>query len=159
MAKEFIINAQEDWQDMVKLAYPVVGKKPFRVVLHRGLKRTVDQNSLVHAVFEDCARKVTRQIASTPGSTMIAQIKPAEWWKTELKNKLGKKSVHFDLDEQPTIIVHSTTEYSTKELAEFCEKIVAYMKTEFGVDIELPDEIKEKPPIKQNHNNKEPKND
>lgn len=128
MAKEFIIRDWPNWMEVVNIAQPVIGKKAFRVVLYRGLKRTVDQNSLMHAVFEDCAKKTGKR--------------DAKWWKNELKNKLGKKSVHFDLDDQPTIIVHSTTEYSTKEMADFCEKIVAYMKQEYQADIELPEEIK-----------------
>lgn len=135
MAKEFIIREEKDWSEVVAIAKPVIGKKPFRVKLSRGLKRTVNQNALVHTVFVDCATKVwkAREIS-----------KPANWWKSELKNKLGKKSVHFDLHDQPTIIVHSTTEYSTTELGEFCEKIVAYMKQEYDVDIELPDQINKK---------------
>lgn len=135
MAKEFIIRKIEDWNEVVALAKPVIGKKPFRVKLSRGLKRTIDQNALMHMVFENCSKQCFGKFAIN---------KDASWWKGELKNKLGKKSVHFDLDESPTIIVHSTTEYSTKELAEFCEKIQAYMKQTYDVDIELPDEIKTK---------------
>lgn len=133
MAKEFIIRDKGDWQAMVNIAFPVVGKKPFRVILHRGLKRTIDQNKLLHAVFTDCANKVWAKLNKSL---------PADWWKRELKAKLGKKSVHFDLDEQPTIFIDSTSDYSTKEMSDFCQKIVAHMKTEHEVDIELPDELK-----------------
>lgn len=104
--------------------------KPLSVKV-TGVKRSLDQNALVHAVFEDCAR--------------LTGEKNAGWWKEELKLKLGKKSVHIDLDDQPHVVVISTTDYSTAEMAAFCEKIVAHMKTDYDVDIVLPND----PPINE----------
>lgn len=132
MAREFIIRTKEDWGDMVRLAYPAIGVKPFRVRLLEGLKRTVDQNSLFHGVFKQCS--------NVPIKTKEGIIyKDAKWWKAELKNELGKKSVHFNLDDEQTLIVSSTSEYNTKEASDFCVKIQAYMKTEFQADIILPE--------------------
>lgn len=134
MAREFIIREKEDWGAMVKLAYPTVGVKPFRVILMRGLKRTVDQNALLHAVFAQCA--------STPlwdDKKEAYYHKDTKWWKAELMNKLGKKSVHFDLDEQPTVMVVSTTEYNTKEMSDLCEKIKVYMDQTYSKEIILPE--------------------
>lgn len=138
MAKEFIIREAKDWNAMVAMAKPVVGKKPFRIVLHRGLRRTIDQNALLHAVFADCRSKVPTFVWMDG----VRRWPDVRWWKDELKSKLGLKEVHFDIDDMPTVIIKSTSEYSTKELSDFCEKIVAYMKTEYGVDINLPDDLK-----------------
>lgn len=135
--KEFIIRESNDWREVAKTVTPVIGKTPFRVVLYRGLKRTGKQNKLLHAVFEECAKKASAFRAEGSYCDAI-------WWKNELKSKLGIKQVHFDIDDQPTVIIKSTTDYSTKEMGDFCEKIVAYMTTEYGVDIELPDELKKR---------------
>lgn len=132
MAREFIIRTKEDWAEMVKIAYPVIGVKAFRVQLLRGVKRTLDQNSLVHGVFAQCATT-----SLWDGKKYI--YKDAKWWKAELMNKLGKKSVHFDLDEQPTYSVASTTEYNTKEMSDLCEKIKVYMHQTYDKEIILPE--------------------
>lgn len=147
MKYEVIIKTQTDWEKLDRTVRDriVVNPAPFKVVVDGGLKRTIDQNKLLHAVFEDCARKTRIQIIDRVNNLQGFVTKSADWWKNELKCKLGKKEVHFDLEEQPTIIVVSTTEYNTREMAEFCEKIVAHMKTEYGVDIELPDELNNKP--------------
>ncbi len=128
--KEYIIKTVADFTDFYVdgIAKLKVAFKPFKIAIS-GLQRTIAQNSLLHAVFEDCYN--------------LTGIKDAKWWKRELKNKLGLKEVHIDMHDQPTVIVLSTAEYSTKQMAEFCEKIVAYMKIEYGVDIVLPDELKE----------------
>jgi hypothetical protein len=130
MAKsEYIIKTLDDWLDLIQLGrdkLKATGFKPFKVTLS-GLQRTNEQNKLLHAVFADCAR--------------LTGLKNANWFKNELKCKIGLKEVHFDLDEQPSLIVRSTTEYSTKEMAAFCEKIVAHMKMVYGVDIVLPDDL------------------
>lgn len=127
MAKEFIIRDHGNWQEMVNTAWPWIATKPFRVQLLSGLKRTLDQNALMHAVFEECVRQT--------------KLKDAHWWKNELKCKLGLKEVHFDIEDQPHVIVLSTTQYNTAQMAKFCEKIVAHMKTDYNVDIVLPEEL------------------
>jgi len=84
-------------------------------------KRTLPQNELIHAVFKECADKT--------------KIKNAEWWKTELKEKLGKKQVHFDLEENPSVITVSTTKYKKKEISDFVEKIKHHMAANYQVQI------------------------
>lgn len=126
---EYIIKELSDWNALDIKARRIINSISFKPFLVRitGLKRTLDQNALLHAVVSDCAKKTG--------------IKDAHWWKDELKLKLGLKEVHFDLDEQPFVIVVSTTRYSTKQMGQFVEKIQAYMKTEYDIDIELPNEF------------------
>jgi hypothetical protein len=131
MAKEFIIKTHEDWCAVVRLASPFVGKKPFRLTLHKGLKRTIDQNKLLHAFCADCAERYWAKF----GKSL-----PAAWWKREIKAKLGKKAVHFDLDDQPTIFIESTTEYDTAEMSALLQKAQAFLKIEHEIDVPLPED-------------------
>jgi hypothetical protein len=80
---------------------------------------------LIHSLFEQCAAKTNKT--------------NAEWWKTELKEKLGKKEVHFDLEETPTVITVSTTEYSKKEIGDFVLKIQHHMMEKYQVSIDTND--------------------
>lgn len=125
---EHIIKDLDDWNKLDMLARAKInagGVKPFKVTI-TGTKRTINQNSLLHAVFEDCAKKTG--------------LRDAKFWKEHCKLKLGLKEVIIDLDDQPFLVVLSTTEYSTKQMGDFCKKIQVYMKVEYGVDIDLPNE-------------------
>jgi len=124
--KEFIISNKDDWEGLLNLVRPVIGVKSFKVELSTDFKRTKPQNKLLHAVFKECTEKTG--------------VKDAAWWKIELKNKLGLKEVDFDIEDRPTVIVLSTTEYSASQVSVFCEKVVAHMKTEFDVNINLGDD-------------------
>ncbi len=129
---EHIIKGLEDWNKLDILARSKINTgmvKPFKVTI-TGTKRTIDQNSLVHAIFMDCAKKMRE----------FGVEKDADWWKEKLKTELGLKKVYMDLDDQPFLVVVSTTEYSTKQMGDFCKKIQAYMKIEHGIDIVLPNE-------------------
>ena len=131
--KDYIIRTLAELKGKMRLIYDEA-LEHLKATNWKGVKittseltRTLDQNWLIHAVFSDCAK--------------LTGLKTPNWWKSELKCKIGLREVHFDIDEQPHLIVRSTTEYSTKEMATFCEKIVAYMKMNYDVDIILPDEL------------------
>lgn len=98
-------------------------------VVIREPKRSGKQNSLIHALFEQCAIKTGQ--------------KDAEWWKDELKSKVGLKSVHFDMFEQPTIFIKGTSEYKKPELALFVQKLQAHMATEHKVEIDIKQALEE----------------
>lgn len=113
--------------------------KPFTLIFKFGSQRSIKQNKLIHALFEDCAK--------------LSNMKDASWWKEELKLKIGRKEVHFDMHDQPHVIVISTTEYSIPEAADFAQKLQAYMKVNYNVDIDLPEDLKMKQFLEQGAHN------
>jgi len=128
---KLIINNQADWNKLQAMANKAIGIKPFQVELKTDYeKRSLAQNALLHAVFKDCAEK-----------TSVALVNNAKWWKRELKGKLGLKEVHFGIDNHPTVIVISTSDYSKAQASDFARAIQAYMKVEYDADIDLPDEF------------------
>lgn len=92
-------------------------------------KRSSKQNSLIHGLFEQCA-KVTGK-------------KDADWWKDELKSKIGLKSVHFDMFEQPTVLIKGTGEYSKPEMTLFVEALQAHMSAFHKVEIDIKQAMEE----------------
>lgn len=92
-------------------------------------KRSNKQNSLIHALFEQCAK--------------LTGKKDAEWFKDELKAKIGLRSIHWDLFDVPTLFIKSTSEYSKPEMALFVEKLQAHMMTEYKVEIDIKQAMEE----------------
>ncbi len=97
-------------------------------------KRNNDQNALFHALCEQMAEK-----AKYCSKLNDKFLNTAEWWKDEFKCKLGKKEVHFDIEENPTVMVVSTTKYSKPEMALFVDKIIAFADTQYGISLEIKD--------------------
>jgi hypothetical protein len=116
-----IINEAQAFDFGKKLCAAMQGGKPI-IIKYGYEKRNLSQNDLLHAIFEECAKKTG--------------LKDAYWFKNELKNKLGLKEVHIDLDDMPTVIVVSTTKYNKKQMSDFIEKIIAYMAMNYQVVIE-----------------------
>lgn len=124
---DYNVYSQKDWQQVEQAAQQAIGKAPFRVKLLHGLKRTLPQNSLFHAFCNECAIRTG--------------IKNVHWWKAYIKNKIGIKRVHIDLDEQPFVEVVSTTEYSKKQMSDLLEKAQILIQEERGIWVPLPNEV------------------
>jgi len=125
---DYTITNREEWNALDATIRSKMPTKPF-VVSIKPEKRTTDQNSLIHALFEDCAK--------------LTKIKNAIWWKNELKGKLGITDVHKDLEDRYSVIVLSTTEYSKEEISDFIVKVEVYMLENYEVLIK-PREINDK---------------
>lgn len=120
-ALHFAMMVVKRWQDNPQASeIEVVVREP---------KRSGKQNSLIHALFEQCAAKTG--------------YKDYIWWKDELKSKIGLKSVHFDMFENPTIFIKGTSEYSKPKLALFVEKLQAHMMIEHKVEIDIKQVLEE----------------
>jgi len=129
MYTKTIHNAKEaaELASQLLKRFAVADAKPIEVKISEA-KRNSDQNALFHSLCQQAAEKSNSQEPQTA---------KAEWWKNEFKAKLGKKEVHFDLNDQPTIFVISTTRYSKSEMASFVDKIIAYCDTDFGISLEI----------------------
>lgn len=103
--------------------------KPFRVTMTSERDRTKQQNKFIHAVFKDIAGQLKHM------------GKNASYWKSLCKEKLGKKIVYFDLEENTFLEVVSTTKYSTQEMADFFTKIQAFFAEKFQIEIKEPEEM------------------
>lgn len=107
-------------------------------------KRSLKQNSLLHAIFQQCADKTPHKwVRSTLTDILFRRLGSPGFWKDELKSKLGKKEVHFDLEDNPTVIMVSTSDYTKPEMADFVTKIQAHMKQVYDVDIEIKEIMEE----------------
>lgn len=116
-----IINTAQAFDFSNKLMAAMEGGKPI-VIKYGYEKRSLPQNDLLHAIFKECAKKTG--------------IKNAKWFKNELKNKLGLKEVHIDLEDEATVIVVSTAKYTKRQMSDFLEKIFAHMAEHYQVIIE-----------------------
>ena len=124
---KLIINNQADWNKLQAMANKAIGVKPFQVELKTDYKkRSNNQNAYLHKIFEI--------VAKANGSS-------ATFWKNAFKYEFGKKTVQIGLDKQPFIVVESTSEYTTAELADFITLITAYCASHLDLQILTPEEF------------------
>ena len=125
-----IIKTQQDWREFAYTVLQFVGKTPFKVTATSELKRSKDQNAWLHKLFEIISQQIPRTEKANDGT--------ARYWKAYCKEKLGKKIVHLDLDDQPFVEVVGTRDYSPEELSDFIEKIRAHFLRQFEIDLPEP---------------------
>lgn len=102
---------------------------PFEITIG-DQKRNNDQNALFHAVCQQAADKYNASPTAIKNTT-------AGLWKATFKEKLGKKIVYFDIEENPIVEVVSTTKYTKPEMALFVDKIIAFCDTQYGISLEI----------------------
>ena len=64
-------------------------------------------------------------------------------WKIKLKELLGLRKVHFDLEGNPFVETVSTRKYNKEQFSGFVVKIQEYCARELDLQILSPEEFKE----------------
>lgn len=130
-----VIKTRADWSNILSLVEKVVGVKPFEVTLDTNYqKKTTPQLRYIHEVF--------KVIEQQRGRTQ-------DFWKAKLKESLGVKLVHFDLDDTPFVEVVSLKDYNKEQMADFITKVQEYCARELDLQILTPEEYYESTTTKE----------